>query len=574
LQTIKWPASLLAWLLASLGVLAGTVPDLGQATTPARDFDLQGFIDRQIQTGTNCVVIPPGHYRVAPEHKTHLLFQNLTNVQVVADGVEMDCTETRTAVRINQCRDLHLRGLTVDYDPLPMTEGRIVALAPDKSWLELQIFTGYPDNYLMDRIEIYDPATGELRRASYYGWGPFKRIGPGRYRVSKGANYRYRPGADTEQVGDILVTNNEFPKGASGHAVELTGCTGVTLEDVTLYAAPVFGFLEDQCDGDTYLRCKIDRRPQSDDLIKRGFARMRSLNADAFHSVGATKGPAILDCVAKFNGDDDVNIHGRYEIILASTGSVLRVAAFREMSIKSGDQVEFLPFAGERPPDAVVTHVEPDSPITLTEEAFVQTQKLTPRTKARLLAESANLFRVTLDRPVDLPMGSLIAAANRLGNGFVVKGCEFGYNRSRGILIKANHGQVTDNTIAHGWMAAVLVSPEFNWLEAGSSSDVLIARNKIIGCRQPAIQVVAVGGKGQSLDNGAHRDITISSNRIIESVWPNIRVTSTANLVVTNNQLTPVKSEAASLNRTISEDEPVRQILVEKCMKPQLQSVP
>ena len=66
-------------------------------------------------------------------------------------------------------------------------------------------------------------------------------------------------------------------------------------------------------------------------------------------------------------------------------------------------------------------------------------------------------FRVTMDGRLSLPMGSLIAAVNRMGNGFLVQGCDFGYNRSRGILIKASHGQVLNNTITHGWMAAVLV---------------------------------------------------------------------------------------------------------------------
>lgn len=532
-----------AGCLAALGLLAlpvhagDTVNEdaPGHNATNGTPFDLQGFILRQIQAGTHRVVIPPGRYRVTPRDGTHLRFQNLTNVEIIAEGVEMICTETRPAIRLNQCDNLRLRGLTVDYDPLPMTEGRITALAPDKSRVEFQIFDGYPDDNLVERIEIYDPATGELRRASYYNWGSFERTAPGHYRVSKGANYHYSPNQDTEQVGDILVTSQAFPASAGGHAVELSRCNGVTLADVTLYASPEFGFLESECNRDTYLRCKIDRRPPESDPVRRGWPRLRSLDADAFHSTGALQGPAILDCVARFMGDDAVNIHGQYLMVTACTGAVLRVAAPWNLTIATGDPVEFLPLAGERPPDARVMEIAPASSITDEEKALVRKISMYQPIKDSLLAGTARFYRVTLDHPVDLPMGSMVAAANRLGNGFLVKGCQFGYNRSRGILIKASHGQLIDNTITHGWMSAVLVTPEHWWFEAGASSDVLVAGNRIDGCHEPAIQVLAPGGDDTALAAGAHRGITITNNAITDSVQPNIKVTSTAGLVIQNN---------------------------------------
>ena len=109
-------------------------------------------------------------------------------------------------------------------------------------------------------------------------------------------------------------------------------------------------------------------------------------------------------------------------------------------------------------------------------------------------------------------------------------------------------------------MAAVLVSPEFYWFEAGSSSDVTIAGNKINGCRQAAIQVVASGGNGQPLASGAHSDISISNNIIAQSVWPGIRVTSTSRLIIRNNQLIPGESGAKTIP-----------ISIEDCSHPEVQ---
>jgi hypothetical protein len=130
-----------------------------------------------------------------------------------------------------------------------------------------------------------------------------------------------------------------------------------------------------------------------------------------------------------------------------------------------------------------------------------------------------------------------------VGNGFVVKDCDFGYNRSRGILIKASRGQVTGNKIVHGWMAAVLVSPEYWWSEAASSSDVVISGNIISGCRRAAIEIVAPGGDGQPLPAGAHHNISIVGNTITASAWPNLFVTSTDGLTIKDNRLAPTEPE-------------------------------
>ena len=243
-------------------VFAFLFDQLGMAASGAsQDFDLQSFIDSAIKAGSKRVIVPPGRYRVTPKNGRHLVLKDLANLEIIADGVEMVCTQTVQAIQFENCHDVHFKGLTVDYDPLPYTEARITALAPDKSWVEFEIIDGYPDNSLEERIEIYDPATRELRRETA-GWSKeFESLGSHRYRASKRAGYRFSEKTDTEQVGDILVTNNAFPAKAGGHAIVLSKCAGVKLEDVTVYASPCFGFLENDCDATTYLRCKIDRRP-------------------------------------------------------------------------------------------------------------------------------------------------------------------------------------------------------------------------------------------------------------------------------------------------------------------------
>jgi parallel beta-helix repeat protein len=166
---------------------------------------------------------------------------------------------------------------------------------------------------------------------------------------------------------------------------------------------------------------------------------------------------------------------------------------------------------------------------------------------------------VTLDRAVELPMGSLIASARRMGNGFLVQGCDFGFNRSRGILIKASDGKVINNKITESWMMAVLVSPEYWWLESGSSNNVEIRGNVITGCRGRPIFVHAQGGEGlitgKAAPAGAHNNITIVGNTMTDCPVPGIEVTSTEGLKIADNV---IQSPRAGNGPDASKREPVR----------------
>ncbi len=504
-----------------------------------RSENLRALIAAGLDAGNKRIVIPPGRYRLQAERGSHLVFADLTDVEIVAENVELVCTSTVRAVLFENCTNITLRGLAVDYDPLPFTQGKIVALAPDKSWIDFEVAQGYPENKLGDPFQIYNPETGTLRRGDAAWNEEIEALGEKRFRVRKAGRYRIDPAEDTERIGDILVVKNAYGKPGSPHTIELRKCRGARLEDVSVYASPSFGFLERSCDGTTYLRCKVDRRTPEDDPVKRAMPRMRSLNADAFHSKDALKGPAIVSCTARFMGDDAVNINGRYHYVRGGSGRELRIAVIdNKTTIQSGDPVEFMPYSGPRPPDAKVVRRQPDpEPFNEDEKDFIRKLRMDERMRASLLEGKATFHTLMLDRDVSLAPGSAVCCPLRLGHGFSVKDCDFGDNRSRGILIKASKGEVSGNRITNSRMAAVLVSPEFWWMEAGMSSDVVIRDNIIKGSLQTPIQIHARGGNRETLPAGALRNISILNNRIEDCPWPLIHVTSTSGLTIKGNLL-------------------------------------
>lgn len=206
------------------------------------------------------------------------------------------------------------------------------------------------------------------------------------------------------------------------------------------------------------------------------------------------------------------------------------------VNIHPRHEVELFTYTGVRLPDARVEAVAADDTVRPDEIAFIQAQKMSAGTRTELSAPHAKTWLLTLDREVDLPIGSAFASTQHTGNGFRVKAHNFGFTLSRGILIKGSRGQGVGNRITGSWMAGVLVAPEWWWMESGSASEVVIRDTIIADCRQTAIRVVAQGGNGATAPAGAHRDITIRDNRIKNSPLPCIEVTSTSGLVLGGNQ--------------------------------------
>ena len=450
---------------------------------------------------------------------------------------------------ISDCKHLKISGLTIDYDPLPFTQGRITAMGPEKEWLEFKILDGYPENSLETRIEIFDAKTGELKVGTRWDWQPFEKIGERKYRVRRAQGYKFNP-HDIEEVGDFLVTNNGFvPGGYSCHAIISSGNTETVLEDITLYASNCFGFLEYGCDRTTYLRCRYDRRSPASDPIKREWMRLRSGNADAFHSKDAKRGPQIISCQASYMGDDGVNICGRYAMVVSGEGNTIRLLGNKKPNLRKEDPLELMTYRGLRLPDGVlVGEPEPDGKSTSEIAEFFSKQRMNENIRNELSNPEVAVWKITVRDPVTLPIGSVVCAKNRIGSGFLVKDSLFGPNRSRGILIKGSNGSVVGNTCRGNWGDGLLVTPEWWWQEAGSSDDLMITDNKISDCRDTPINIIAHAGSGGTSPAGAHNRIKVLNNTVQTARLPAIRVTSLKEGAIEGNTITTtVVGEAIAL---------------------------
>lgn len=523
---------LLPWLLLCIGcsalLLSTTACSQQASAVPSRE--LPEMICAAIERGDPSVRIPPGRYFVQPEDGTHLLLENIKDFTIEATGVEMVCTETTRAVFIENCVNLKIRGLTIDYDPLPYTQGEIVEISKDRKSHIIKIQEGFPhaETAIVFKHSIYT-AERELRFGSYYRM-QIEVLPDNHLRI-----YGLNPAKDGgEQVGDFVVISSESLKGRyHPHAVHLYDSDSTVLENVTLYASPCFGFLEEHSTESVYRKCVIDRRD----------GRLHSLNADGFHSKFAEVGPRIENCRAMWMGDDGVNICGSYHMVVASDGHSLRVLAKRGLDIEVGDSLQILDEDGHLMPQARVRSIQPVGKLNALDEAALKSVHLLPRVMEFL----QDAYRIELDQSMDIGAGSVIASMNRMGNGFSVVESEFGNLRSRGILIKANNGEIRNNRVVNCHIQGIKIAPEYIWLESGASSNLQVTGNTVIGSGAESILIDNIGAET------IHKDINITRNKLQSDRFPLIHIRGLDGGRLSNNELLRANGKPAPESAVIIE---------------------
>jgi hypothetical protein len=119
-------------------------------------------------------------------------------------------------------------------------------------------------------------------------------------------------------------------------------------------------------------------------------------------------------------------------------------------------------------------------------------------------------LELTLDRPSGAQPECKASNPRCNGAGFKILHCTLGNTRSRGILVKADHGLIEGNTISGCGMSAISIGPEYHWGEADYARHVTVRGNKLAEnvLNGSAAGTVFIHGDG-AIGNA---DITIADN--------------------------------------------------------------
>jgi hypothetical protein len=251
---------LFARLLPSVAAfLMGGTGFLWSGDPAVPELDLGAEIAKAAREPEAVVRLSPGTYRLPAKG---VLIRNVRNLTIEGNGARLIVPQySAVALRFENCDGVTLKDFTIDYDPLPYTQGNIVAIAPDHRWIEVDVHDGYPDllpEFNSQRIHFFDGQTLGWKRGTAEGFfRDVERLSPRRAKI-KLDPAMLQGKAQLLKVGDMYAITMRGPT-----VVSFYWCRNIVMEDVTIQAGPGLAIVARNADGDNrFVRCKVERGPR------------------------------------------------------------------------------------------------------------------------------------------------------------------------------------------------------------------------------------------------------------------------------------------------------------------------
>lgn len=452
--------------------------------------DILAYLREESGGGGFTLRIPPGTYRFLVDAAQPLAVAGLHDVTIDGQGAEFHFAHAERAnlwqtalLAVRGCERVRIVRLTLDWDwdarPLASL-ATVAAVAPGQTEVRLRVadptparracFAAYAERY-MD-LQPYDAGRGGIGVdwVDELGIGGDASLimsrafaGPGRWEgdvlvlsvqpASRAWIARFMPVGATYAVRHYVYETAGLKLEDNAH---------LSIEDLTIHACPGIGVVIRGRQHHTALRrLRIAPRPGTFGI------RPLTAAADGIH-VTSTQGSLLLeDCVIRGNADDGINLHDNVHRGLALGADPRRVALTR-LSGKT-------PFAAGDPIEVRGPDYRPAQPAFRTRIAAIAFVGVpgTPERHADL--ELADPLPPAL--AADAAKAFVINRAYDSG-GTIIRRCDIGGNKGRGILIEVPRVLVEDCRIADNRKHAIDIGLELGpaWGEGYGAEDVTVRR--------------------------------------------------------------------------------------------------
>lgn len=530
--------------LRLLVVLFSFTIALAKAQDKTPTLDIQALAVQAAAQGKHRVDIPAGTYRVSEP----ISLKNLKDMEIWATGVLLIKTKVGEALTVSRCKNLKIIGLKFDYDPIPFTQGTIVAVSSDGLQVDFEIHAGYPPltaDMLGTSARHYFDAETRLWKE---GINHFTRPKIELLGEKKGRALFDRPQTGVKP-GDYLTFDRR--KLDKSPCISIRNCPGkVEFEDVTIYAAGGLAIVGRYCEDQVvFRRVKIERGPRP---IGATEDRLLSTDADAINFAYCRKGPLLENCDFSFMGDDSLNMHGIALVVLRVVSPTCVLVSRGDgpedfaKHVRTGDRIDILmPKTFEKLGQAACESFK-----TMTDSGNIRSEEV-----AAYFEDFKNskvpptVFQINFKEPVSyIKTGQWLEFPELNCPGFIVRNSTFHDHRARGLRIMASHGLVEGNRFERIGSAAIQIGPEWQyWREAGWVKDVQVRNNKFkdigIGgdftsarCYTPGVISIVSRTDAQSPPYPREQeDIVIEGNEIDGSPASAIHAYGVNRLVISNN---------------------------------------
>ena len=489
-------------------------------------------IDAAVQRGDREILIAKGDYRFseatgAPSLPAHIIMARYEDVTIDFQGSTLWFETQESGIRLTGCKNLVIKNVHLDWDPLPYFQGHIVAIDEANNTLDVKFDSGYGERILPGMREGgywrgigFDKHTRKIKQGVVgfgvvFSWD--KLQDDGSYRMPFRGFGSVGIGQSGLAVGDPIVLLDRM-----GRAVRVENCENVLLEDITLYSAPFIGFVENTGVGNThYVRCSI--------ILRKDTNRLISGNADGFNISNVEVGPTIDSCVIENIGDDFVNIHNDFARVLKQEGPNTLISSrlcYRNevdgvVAVEFFDRKTFQPLGRRTATVEVVRHYAISR-----DDCLADLDHKWHSGEAASLAYGKTMWavhRLRLDEPIDIAGDVIVNCVNYMSSGSVIRDCSFTGSLARGVRLQAPGATIENNEFS--WIMSIGISMGSHanyWGEGSYVADTVVIDNVIsgtclgrnIGWNRAAI-FIQLGGSADSFQ--ILRNISIENNDILGS---------------------------------------------------------
>ncbi len=447
--------------LAHAGAVAA-VPLLPRrcASSPPRVLDLQALVNAALESGAATVEIPPGRHQIAePVYVAgaQRLVINGNNAELVASFATSD-RETGEIITLQDCSNVTLRNLTVDFDPLPYTQGTVTAVDVDAGTVDLRVHDGYRNELAYCQSDI---DSGDSLKLHAFGAADRLVKRGHAFAVASavtqpdGGTFRFTVGPDHVTAfaeGDLAVTGCwRFM------ALRAVRCVGLVYDGITVWATGGAALNELDGGGGSDIRINVVPGPPPEGAAE---PRLIAASRDIYNSADLRKGPVIHDCTFRGSGDDMIHM-------LHNSLVVESLDAGRRQIGVSGLNWRFVPQALS----------VGDTMIAIADKTRREAARSDVVAIERMSDEAAML---TLADVTGFEIGQALHVPELAGPGLVVRNTTFSNSVSAGVMLKSPGARVYENTIEHMGQSGIIVATDFDSFWGGPyARDVELRANTI-----------------------------------------------------------------------------------------------
>ena len=457
-----------------------------------------------------------------------LAFKALHDFELNGNGARLINTSREASMTISGSSRVTIRDLTIDYDPLPFTQGTITTFDKTATQITVKVDAGYPDDpALLASItdgffKVMDRGTKALKVGArdFVSATKVQRISEGVIKVQLGWNANDRfPSQLPIAVGDCVTIC-----GSGSHAIQVDSSQATSLIDVRLLASPGMGILENGGAGSMMLQ-KVSVVPGP--RPKGATAdRLVSTNSDGSHFITVERGPTMDDCTFANTSDDAVNVHGFYYYVVQKSGPRRYLLTPKwDIGLAAGDQIESCDRATSRSLGRTrIEQLTKSHAPNLKGQIAALWKNKSPTTQPDLI------YDVVLQQDLPLKVGDSITSLSRIGAGTTIRRSSF--HACGRVLIKGTNALVEDCQFTYSSGVALQAGSDIGfWSESGFAENLVFRNNRfthsIAGANEmtagnDAIGTIYIGmtcpaGAKGFQNNLQNRNVTIEGNHIDDS---------------------------------------------------------